>query len=103
MTNIRSIPELQKALDENPKFKKDFLADPVETIKQLPTEIPNTPVYRIVVGALGLSILLVIIGVIILAALGEPIDPTVTTLFTAIASGAVGALSGLLAPSPKAN
>lgn len=103
MNNLRTIADLQEEVKKNQKFHDDFVKDPLKSLEKIsPTrEIPNTKVYHIVVGALGLAILFVIVGVIILAVSSETIDPTVTTLFTAIASGAVGALSGLLAPSPN--
>lgn len=49
-----------------------------------------------VIGALGLAVLLAVIGAIILAIAGKPIPE----LLTALGSAAVGALARLLAPSP---
>jgi hypothetical protein len=77
--------------------------NPVKAIQQFQPSLPDNWVYRMVVGSLGSAILLVIVGIIILSLSSKPIDPTVSTLFAAIASGAVGALAGLLAPSPKSN
>lgn len=101
MKNIKSFAEFQTELNSNVELQEEFKADPVKALKQFQTEIPDNWVYRIVVGALGSAILLVILGIIVLSAFGKTVDATVTTLFTAIASGAVGALAGLLAPSPK--
>jgi uncharacterized membrane protein len=103
MKNIKSFIEFQNELTSNPKLQEEFKNDPVKAIEQFQPTLPDNWIYRLVVGSLGSAILLVIIGIIILAASGKTIEPTVTTLFTAIASGAVGALAGLLAPSPKAN
>ena len=103
MKDIKSFAEFQTELTSNPALQKEFKEDPIKAVQQFQTLLPDNWVYRLVVGALGSSILLVIIGIIILSSLGKPIEPTVTTLFTAIASGAVGALAGLLAPSPRGN
>lgn len=59
-------------------------------------------IYRLVVGALGLAVLVIIVGVIILISNGKITgDATVPTIFTALGSGALGALAGLLAPNPR--
>jgi hypothetical protein len=53
-------------------------------------------IYRAVVGALGLTVLLTIVGLIVLALVGKPAPDGLI----ALGSAAVGALAGLLAPSP---
>jgi hypothetical protein len=53
-------------------------------------------IYRIVVGALSLAVLITIVGLIILAMTGR----TAPEGLIALGSAAVGALAGLLAPSP---
>jgi hypothetical protein len=63
------------------------LAEPLQT---------DVWIYRIVVGALALAILGAVGGAILLAMNGR----TIPELLLAIGSGAVGALAGLLAPSP---
>lgn len=100
--NIQNISDLKTEIVNNPTLQQAFKEDPVKAIQQVQDEpIPNTTVYRMVVGALGGAVLLVIIGIVILSLSPKAIEPSVSTLFTAIASGAIGALSGLLAPSPK--
>jgi hypothetical protein len=101
MKNIKSFAEFQKELETNTDLQKEFKEDPLKAVQQFQTSLPDNWVYRMVVGSLGLAILLVIVGIVILSLSTKPIEPTVSTLFTAIASGAVGALAGLLAPSPK--
>lgn len=94
--------DFQKELMTSPQLQEEFKNDPVEAIKKFQPAIPDNWVYRMVVGSLGLAILFVIISIVILAFItDDKLDSTVATLFTAIASGAVGALAGLLAPSPK--
>ena len=99
--NIQNISDLKTEIATNATLQQAFKDDPVKASQQLADEIPNTTVYRMVVGALGGAILLVIIGIVILSLSAKAIEPSVSTLFTAIASGAIGALSGLLAPAPK--
>lgn len=103
MKNIKSFTEFQNELTNNPELQAEFKNDPVNAIQKFQSTLPDNWVYRLVVGSLGLAILLVIIGVIVLASSVKTVEPTVITLFTAIASGAVGALAGLLAPSPNSN
>lgn len=101
MKNIKSFVEFQKELETNTNLQEQFKENPVKAVQQFQTSLPDNWVYRMVVGALGLAILMVIVGIIILSYSGKQVDPTVSTLFTAIASGAIGALAGLLAPEPK--
>lgn len=101
MKNIKNFAEFQKELETSPDLQKEFKEDPIKAAKQFQSLVPDNWVYRMVVGSLGLAILLVIVGIIILSLSTRTIEPTVSTLFTAIASGAVGALAGLLAPSPN--
>lgn len=93
--------ELTAKVKENPGVELPKIA------KQIVREMPPPPldsdkwIYRIVVLALGGTVLIVVIGAIVLSAThtgtGEVKIPEV---LTAIGSAAVGALAGLLAPSP---
>ncbi|MEJ5330790.1 MAG: hypothetical protein WHT07_11635 [Desulfobaccales bacterium] len=69
-----------------------------EVIGELPPMPPDAWIYRLVVGSLGLTVLLVVIGAIVLS-LGNVQE--IPAVLTAIGSAAVGALAGLLAPSPR--
>lgn len=55
--------------------------------------VPDTPVYRIVVFALGLAIFIPLVPVLMR-------DSATAQMLLPIATGALGALAGLLAPSP---
>lgn len=105
MKPIQNIRDLRAELGNNAELEKEFKEDPVKAIQKVQENnpiIPNTLIYQIVVGSLGLSILLVIIGIVILQSIyGTKAE--VPTIFTAIASGAIGALAGLLAPSPRSS
>jgi hypothetical protein len=57
--------------------------------------VPSTPVYIVVVLALGLAIFVPLVPVLIIR------DSGTAQLLLPIATGALGALAGLLAPSPS--
>jgi hypothetical protein len=100
---IRTLPELAARVAQDPQLAEQIKADPTKALAGLaapPTAVTNDVwIYRIVVTALGLAVLLSIIGAILLSwnADGKTEPPTV---LTALGSAAVGALAGLLAPSP---
>jgi hypothetical protein len=81
-------PQLANAIRENPAAAIAGIAEPLLT---------DVWIYRIVVGTLGLAVVGAIAGGIILAVQ----EKTVPDLLVAIGSAAVGALAGLLAPSPR--
>lgn len=100
MAAINTLIDLKKELNNNTDLQNQFKEDPVKATQNLVEKgasVPDNWIYRIVVGSLGLAVLLVIIGTIIL---NPGNDQNLPTVFTAIASGAIGALAGLLAPSP---
>jgi hypothetical protein len=65
-------------------------------IEPAPSQQVDPLLYRMVVAALGLALLLMVIGGLILSGMGKPIPDGLIAL--GAASG--GALGGLLAPSP---
>ena len=100
-----TVTELVKELEKNPALQEDFKKDPLDAVKKFdnsgPVYLNDIWVYRIVVSVLGLVILAVIIGVIgIMATSTENVDSKVPTILAATCSTAIGALTGLLAPSP---
>lgn len=70
-----------------------------EVVQQLRPLETDVWIYRIVVGALGLAVLASIVGAIVITLATKQVTP-VPDILTAIGSAAVGALAGLLAPSP---
>ena len=64
-----------------------------------PEQAQDPLLYRMVVGALGLVGILVVLGGLVLAALGRDVPQGVV----AIGAAGIGALGGLLAPSPRGN
>ena len=98
-----SVQDVKNILATNSKFQEDFKQDPAGTVQQIQdtSVLPNTGVYKLVVGALGLVVLVIAISIAWRVASGKDIkDENVPTILTALGSAAVGALAGLLAPSP---
>jgi len=58
-------------------------------------------VYRIVVSAFAAVLLIAALGALLLPLSGAQVSEMSGTLLVALTSGAVGALAGLLAPSPQ--
>jgi len=69
----------------------------IDETKFVAAEVPNTLVYWLAVGAVGLIALIIAIGALYLAGTGKAIPNFLqTTLATAI-----GALAGMIVPTPK--
>jgi hypothetical protein len=104
---VKSFDEFKEELESNPTLQAQFKTDPVSAIADFQQQNPLTNdkwIYRIIVLALGFTILAIILGVIVLIAMGKISDDKgVPTILTAIGSAAIGALAGLLAPPPKSN
>lgn len=102
--DFENLEDFKTELISDAKLQDLFKADPVAAINQVKTIKPleeDIWIYRIVVLALGLTILLIIIGIVVLMLMGKiDSDKGVPTILTAISSAAIGALAGLLAPSP---
>jgi hypothetical protein len=103
---IQTFEQFRNQLEQSPDLQNEFKEDPLKAIQQFDQKIIDDKwVYRIVVSALSIIILLIVTGVIILLSgehpAGQEADKIVPTIFTAIGSAAIGALAGLLAPSPQ--
>lgn len=97
---IQSASDVVSKIAQDPNFAAEVRANPGEAIAKVAAPMPlqtDNWIYRIVVGALGLVVLVTIIGQIFLAL---NTDKFLTEGIIALASAAVGALAGLLAPSP---
>lgn len=94
--------ELTAKVKENPEVELPKIAEQV--VRELPSPpLESDPwIYRIVVLALGCTVLIVVSGAVALAGLhnGQS-ELKIPEVLTAIGSAAVGALAGLLAPSPS--
>jgi len=96
-TGSGSVQELAVKVAENPDLVELIKKDPVKALQNLATPLQtDVLLYRIVVSSLGAAMLIALIGAIVLVAFGKE-TPDV---LVAIGSAAIGALAGLLAPSP---
>ena len=100
-----SIQDLELALKNNNELQEKFKTNPLEALRNLETRNPKDTdywIYRIIVMMLGLAIIIIIIGLVALAITGKGAnDSQLVTIFATISSGAIGALAGLLSPSPR--
>lgn len=91
-----SIQDLETALKNNDELQQRFKINPIEAIRNVETTNPKDTdswIYRII---------MIIIGLVVLALTGNhDKDSQLVTIFATISSGAIGALAGLLSPSPK--
>jgi len=103
MTTPPNISDLKRELQLSPELQKQFREDPVKAIQQYENPLDEDKwVYRIVVLSLGLTIFSIVVGVIVLVGMDKiTSDKTVPTLLTAVGSAAIGAMAGLLVPSPR--
>lgn len=102
---MRSAEFLVKSAVETPGVLSALKADPEETLKQLEKQaIQTVPraleqdkwIYRVIVGSLGAVLILVVIGAIAISFSSKELPD----VLTALASASIGALAGILAPSP---
>lgn len=100
---VQSASELAVKVAQDPNLQEQIKADPVNAIANLAAPLESDVwIYRIVVGALGLVVLIAITGSMYLAAQSsKEFIRTVPDAVLALGSAAVGALAGLLAPSPS--
>lgn len=95
---VQSVSELAVKVAQDSELQQQIKTDPVNTIASIAAPLATDAwIYRMVVAALGLGILLAMMGAIVLTFKAQ----TVPEVLTALGSAAVGALAGLLAPSPS--
>jgi hypothetical protein len=104
---MRSADKVMDIVTEDPEKLKALKKDPVgelaKIVKEAKEQTPRPAyfgdiiVYRIVVGMLGTIALAAAIGAILLAGIHIQDTPPV---LVALGSAAIGALAGLLTPSP---
>lgn len=101
-----AINDLAEKLENSPDLEQRFKQDPVQALKETAARLQPTPlstdvvIYRWVVVFLGLTVLVSILGAIVLTWRDAATTKEPPQILTAIGSAAVGALAGLLAPSP---
>ncbi len=99
---VKNFQNFKELLSTSPEIQEEFKEDPQKAIQQFSdSPIPDNWIYRIVVGSLGLVILIITFGIVWRVASGDDLeDKNIPTILTALGSAAIGALAGLLAPSP---
>lgn len=103
--NFRSVDQLATAVANDPNLQREISADPAAALARVAANPLDTDVwtYRIVVIALGAVVLSAVIGAIMIT-LSPPLPNgayrETPQILIALGSAAVGALAGLLAPSP---
>lgn len=104
---FKTINDFKNEMVTNHKLQEEFKKDPIAAANMIEQQNPlatDAWIYRIVVISLGGAVVLIIIGIVVLMLKGKIADDkAVPTIFTALGSAAIGALAGLLAPSPKEN
>ena len=100
---ILSRPGEIEKLKNNPEKTLRELAKETTTDLIPPVLKREAGIYYIVVSAIGLVAILAIIGAVILslASLEKAIEVKIPDIVTALGSAAIGALAGLLSPSPR--
>jgi len=100
-----SFEDFKETLSNSSKLQQEFKADPIQALNSFDVRNPKESdswIYRIIVLMLGLSVIAIIVGLILLAFWDRTThDSQLITIFATISSGAIGALAGLLAPSPN--
>lgn len=101
---VKNFQNFKEILSNDPDVQAAFKEDPKRAIQKFSDSaaLPDNWIYRIVVGSLGAVVLIITMGIVWRVASGSVInDSNVPTILTAIGSAAIGALAGLLAPSPR--
>jgi hypothetical protein len=94
-------PGVLDKVKEDPEAVLPALADRATKNWPVPAFVGDTITYRIVVSSLGLVAVGAVIGAIYLTALAAAgTQHAVPDVLTALGSASIGALAGLLAPSP---
>ena len=98
--NFKNNEEFVQALKTDTNLQNEIKADPSTAMDKVNIEgVPDTPVYRMLIIALMVTVLLIVSGILAMALTGmAEKNQNVLTIFTAIASTAIGALAGVLMP-----
>ena len=99
----KSVSEFLKKLKEDQNISQDIKTSANDLQKELLDDrvlYRDVFIYRAVVVVLGLTVLISVIGGLLLAFKGDITNYKLPSEIVAIGSAAVGALAGLLAPSP---
>lgn len=96
--SIKSVNQLLSVLKKDPDLESKIKSDPINALEEIKSAaVPDTQVYRLVVGSLGLALLGSVAGAIIIA-LYPGQNTSIPDILIATASASVGALAGILMP-----
>lgn len=99
-SKFHSLADLAAAVQQDTNLQAELKADPAQALNRLAAPLQTDVwIYRIVVCALAAAVIVALLGAIALT--WRSSTNPVPDMLTAIGSAAVGALAGLLAPSPK--
>lgn len=106
--NKAEFKKLESTIRESPDIPENLRTDLIGKIDKTKQKSPldtDVMIYRIVVGSLGLAVIACLTFSFLVTLYNT--DPNnkldMPEIFLAIGSAAVGALAGLLAPSPRKN
>ena len=98
--NINSLEQLARYLEADTELADKIRQDPVKELRSIASNVifPQSDIwiYRVVVCILGLVLIIVVADAVYLNVDGK----AVSEILISIGSTALGALAGLLAPSP---
>jgi hypothetical protein len=98
---FNSFAELKEYIANDAQMQERMSSNPQEALQEITiTPLPDTRVYRILVVGLIAVVLSITIGVIVIVVTKTATGDNIPTILTAIGSAAIGALAGILAPSP---
>lgn len=99
--SLKKVETFIKDLDQDPQLKQQFDTNPKGTLikNTAINPIKDIWVYRLVVTALSLVVLIIATGILIEVEQVNKADKVIT-IIASLGSAAIGALAGLLAPSP---
>jgi len=104
MNEKKVLLELAKRAESDETFRSQLREDPSAAIKQYASLTPEPLrsdrwIYRVVISVLSFVVLLVVGSVMVLM-LNQETEVKVPDVLISLGSAAIGALAGLLAPSP---
>lgn len=97
----RSLRDMATKIEQDAAFRDEFLSDPTSVLEEAVGQLPNTKVYHIVVGSLGVALILCLLASVAVLMLNRGTDgslPEVPDIFVTATSTIIGALAGLLLP-----
>lgn len=103
--SFKNANEFVQKLQTDKNLINELQSNPEEPLKNIAIgqgEVPDTKVYRVVVASLVITVIVIVVGLIVMVVFDKAVtNQNILTIFTAIASTAIGALAGVLMPVQK--